>query len=104
MVTVFSRAKVLQKIKAASRPLYYRIRRIVQMVQDGEASGKPPNGTDFIREFGVCRRAGARFSSNNGAGVNKKKAGRVLEGRDWDEMPFNREECQRQMTLAGLVA
>ena len=47
-------------MKAASRPQYYRIRRIVGMVREGEASGKPPNGTDFIREFGVCRRTVAR--------------------------------------------
>jgi DeoR/GlpR family transcriptional regulator of sugar metabolism len=30
------------------------------MVREGEASGKPPNGTDFIKEFGVSRRTVAR--------------------------------------------
>ncbi len=47
-------------MKAGSRPQYYRIRRIVQMVREGEASGKPPSSTDFIREFGVSRRTVAR--------------------------------------------
>ena len=28
-----------------------------------------------------------RSSSSNGAGTNKKKAGRLLDGRTWDELP-----------------
>ena len=47
-------------MKAASRPQYYRIRRIVGMVREGEASGNPPSSTDFIKELGVCRRTVAR--------------------------------------------
>ncbi|MDP8236836.1 MAG: WYL domain-containing protein, partial [Candidatus Erginobacter occultus] len=47
-------------MKAGSRPQYYRIRRIVQMVREGEASGNPPNCTDFVKELGVSRRTVAR--------------------------------------------
>jgi len=34
-----------------------------------------------------CRRAGGAFFFKQWGGKNKKKAGRVLEGRTWDEMP-----------------
>ena len=47
-------------MKAGSRPQYYRIRRIVQMVREGSGGGKPPNSTDFMAEFGVSRRTVAR--------------------------------------------
>lgn len=47
-------------MKAKSRPQYYRVRRMVQMVRDGTHSGKPPNSTDFMTEFGVSRRTVAR--------------------------------------------
>lgn len=47
-------------MKAGSRPQYYRIRRMVQMVQEGSGGGKPPNSTDFMAEFGVSRRTVAR--------------------------------------------
>jgi len=47
-------------MKAGSRPQYYRIRRMVQMVREGSGGGKPPNCTDFTAEFGVSRRTVAR--------------------------------------------
>lgn len=34
-----------------------------------------------------CRRAGVPFFFKQWGGKNKKRAGRVLEGRTWDEMP-----------------
>lgn len=34
-----------------------------------------------------CERAGIPFFFKQWGGVNKKKAGRLLEGRTWDEMP-----------------
>ena len=47
-------------MKAGSRPQYYRIRRIVQMIREASADRKPPNSTDFMTEFGVSRRTVAR--------------------------------------------
>lgn len=38
-----------------------------------------------------CRRARVPFFFKQWGGVNKKKAGRILEGRTWDEMPEIRE-------------
>ena len=40
-----------------------------------------------------CRREGVAFFFKQWGGRNKKKAGRVLEGRTWDEMPT---ACGRQ--------
>jgi protein gp37 len=34
-----------------------------------------------------CRRGGVPFFFKQWGGTNKKKAGRVLDGRTWDEMP-----------------
>jgi protein gp37 len=36
-----------------------------------------------------CRRAKVPFFFKQWGGKNKKQAGRVLEGRTWDEMPFS---------------
>ena len=47
-------------MKAGSRPQYYRIRRMVQMVREGAKSGYLPNSSDFIKEFEVSRRTVAR--------------------------------------------
>lgn len=37
-----------------------------------------------------CQAAGVAFFFKQWGGVNKKKAGRILEGRTWDEMPGER--------------
>ncbi len=50
----------MRKMKAGSRPQYYRIRRMLQMIREGMASGKLVNSTDFMNEFGVSRRTVAR--------------------------------------------
>ncbi|MFM8468981.1 MAG: hypothetical protein ACKODH_03265 [Limisphaerales bacterium] len=47
-------------MKANSRPQYYRIRRMVQMVREGTERGSLPNSSDFMEEFEVSRRTVAR--------------------------------------------
>jgi predicted DNA-binding transcriptional regulator YafY len=47
-------------MKAGSRPQYYRIRRMVQMVREGAETGYLANSTAFMAEFGVSRRTVAR--------------------------------------------
>jgi predicted DNA-binding transcriptional regulator YafY len=42
-------------MKAGSRPQYYRIRCMVQMVREGAETGYLPNSSDFIKEFEVSR-------------------------------------------------
>ena len=47
-------------MKAGSRPQYYRIRRMVQMVREGAETGYLANSSDFMKEFEVSRRTVAR--------------------------------------------
>ena len=47
-------------MKAGSRPQYYRIRRVVQMVREGTKTGYLPNSSDFVAEFGISRRTVSR--------------------------------------------
>ena len=44
---------MLRKMKPASRPQYYRIKRIVDMVREGCEEGYLPNRGDFRRELEV---------------------------------------------------
>jgi predicted DNA-binding transcriptional regulator YafY len=43
-------------MKTATRPQYYRLRRILEMVREGTRSGPLPNCGDFVRELEVSRR------------------------------------------------
>ncbi|HOX03496.1 MAG TPA: WYL domain-containing protein [Candidatus Paceibacterota bacterium] len=47
-------------MKPQNRSQYYRLRRIVEMVREGPASGDGPSSTDFCLELGVSRRTVAR--------------------------------------------
>jgi hypothetical protein len=47
-------------MKAGSRPQYYRIRRMVQMVREGSETGYLPNSRDFMGDFNVAVRRSNR--------------------------------------------
>ena len=47
-------------MKTKSRPQYYRIRRVLEMVREGTQSGYLANSSDFKNELGVSRRTVAR--------------------------------------------
>jgi hypothetical protein len=47
-------------MKTGSRPQYYRIRRMVQMVREGAETGYLANSSDFMKAFEVSRRTVAR--------------------------------------------
>lgn len=49
---------------------------------------RPMNPSWVIDIRDQCREAGVPFFFKQWGGVNKKKAGRVLEGRTWDETPL----------------
>ncbi len=48
-----------------------------------------------------CQRADVPFFFKQWGGVNKKKAGRRLNGRTWDEMPKTQETEGAQLILSG---
>lgn len=50
--------------------------------------GARPIKEDWVTEIrNQCQKAGVAFFFKQWGGVNKKKTGRLLEGRTWDEMP-----------------
>jgi len=59
------------------------------VIVGGESGpGARPMALEWVAEIrDQCRKIGTPFFFKQWGGFNKKKAGRVLEGRTWDEMP-----------------
>lgn len=68
------------------------LRGIHWVIVGGESGPKArlmnPEWTTGLRD--QCRRAGVPFFFKQWGGKNKKRAGRLLDGRTWDEMPQGR--------------
>jgi protein gp37 len=60
------------------------------VIVGGESGpGARPMAAEWVVDIrDQCRRAGVPFFFKQWGGVNKKKAGRLLEGRTWDQMPI----------------
>ena len=65
------------------------LERIDWVIVGGESSPKArPMAARWVTDIrDQCRRAGVPFFFKQWGGTNKKRAGRLLEGRTWDEMP-----------------
>lgn len=93
------RIKLLQQIPAALRflsvePLIGRISRlplqgIGWVIVGGESGpGARPMNPDWVREIrNKCQKANVPFFFKQWGGTNKKKAGRILDDRTWDDLP-----------------
>lgn len=87
-------------------PLHHLDLRGIHWVIVGGESG--PMARPMDREWATdlrdqCRRANVPFFFKQWGGKNKKQAGRVLDGRTWDEMPAHAAtpgERPRQLALA----
>jgi len=66
-----------------------KLRGIDWVIVGGESGprSRPMDPAWVIDIRDQCSRAGVAFFFKQWGGKNKKKAGRVLEGRTWDEMP-----------------
>ncbi len=66
-----------------------KLRGIAWVIVGGESGprARPIDPAWVIDIRDQCRRAGVAFFFKQWGGKNKKKAGRVLDGRTWDEMP-----------------
>ena len=65
------------------------------VIVGGESGRKArPMDEEWVLEImGQCKEANVAFFFKQWGGTNKKKAGRILNGRTYDEMPeFNIEE------------
>ena len=65
------------------------------VIVGGESGpGARPMQESWLRDIrDQCIGQGVRFFFKQWGGVHKKKAGRILEGRTWDQTPERREEC-----------
>lgn len=65
------------------------LRGIDWVIVGGESGRKPrPMKTEWVTGIkDQCQQAGVAFFFKQWGGTNKKKTGRELEGRTWDEMP-----------------
>ena len=65
------------------------LRGIDWVIVGGESGpGARPMSAEWVKDLrDQCRRAGVAFFFKQWGGVQKKKTGRTLEGRTWDEMP-----------------
>jgi protein gp37 len=70
-----------------------KLRGIDWAIVGGESGpGARPMNSDWVTEIrDQCIKAGIAFFFKQWGGVQKKKTGRMLEGRTWDEMPVDAE-------------
>ena len=68
------------------------------VIVGGESGpGARPMKVEWVREIRQqCREADVPFFFKQWGGTNKKKAGRMLDGRTWDEMPLAAARRDRQ--------
>ena len=59
------------------------------VIVGGESGRTPrPMKEEWVTEIkDQCEASGAAFFFKQWGGTNKKKTGRILEGKTWDEMP-----------------
>lgn len=76
------------------------LREIDWVIVGGESGpGARPMKPEWVLDIrDQCRQAKVPFFFKQWGGFNKKKAGRELEGRTWDEMPSVRPKDRRQVT------
>lgn len=96
---VMSRIDSLRRTKAKTKflslePLIgplpkMNLRKIDWVIVGGESGRKPrPMNPDWVLDIQEqCEEADVAFFFKQWGGTNKKKTGRVLDGRTWDEMP-----------------
>jgi protein gp37 len=69
------------------------------VIVGGESGpGARPMRIEWVRRIrDRCRACGVPFFFKQWGGTNKKKAGRILDGRTWDEMPNGRRTVSREV-------
>lgn len=95
--------KITAKVKFLSlEPLIgplpnLNLKKIDWVIVGGESGHKPrPMNPDWVLDIqGQCEKAGAAFFFKQWGGRNKKAAGRLLNGRTYDEMP----EIEQQLII-----
>jgi len=70
-------------------------------IAGGESGpGARPMSAEWVRSIrDQCNSANVAFHFKQWGGVNKKKTGRVLDGRTWDEFPARRTTTEYYLTV-----
>jgi protein gp37 len=69
-----------------------RLQALLRRAHGGAPSGDGAGELqERLRAHAQCARADVAFFFKQWGGKNKKKAGRLLDGRTWDEMPTSPE-------------
>lgn len=70
-------------------------------IAGGESGpGARPMNAEWVRSIrDQCNTANVAFHFKQWGGVNKKKAGRVLDGRTWDEFPMRKPSSESRFSL-----
>lgn len=70
-------------------------------IAGGESGpGSRPMNPDWVRSIrDQCKSAKVAFHFKQWGGVNKKKAGRVLDGRTWDEFPARKQAPEHRYAI-----
>jgi protein gp37 len=70
-------------------------------IAGGESGpGARPMNAEWVRSIrDQCNTANVAFHFKQWGGVNKKKTGRVLDGRTWDEYPARKLNSEPHPTL-----
>jgi len=66
------------------------------VIVGGESGRKPrPMNSEWVFDIKrQCQKAKVAFFFKQWGGTNKKKAGRLLDGKTWDEMPINKSKAK----------
>ena len=67
------------------------------------AGARPMDAAWVLDIRDQCAKASVPFFFKQWGGVNKKKAGRLLEGRTWDEMPKTNKSDPHSLLVTGLL-
>jgi three-Cys-motif partner protein len=80
---------------------FFNYNRINAGIAGGESGpGARPMNAEWVRSIrDQCNAANVAFHFKQWGGVNKKKTGRVLDGRTWDEFPARKRNSERRPTL-----
>ncbi|MGE8941534.1 DUF5131 family protein [Leptospira interrogans] len=73
------------------------------VIAGGESGpGARPMPTEWVRSIrDQCLDSGVAFHFKQWGGTNKKRAGRVLDGRTWDEWPTQKKKKRAAIKLSG---
>lgn len=72
------------------------LKEIDWVIVGGESGRKPrPMHSEWVFDIKKqCQKAKVAFFFKQWGGTNKKKAGRLLDGKTWDEMPINKPKAK----------